>query len=70
MRWNFTLLASKTGGGGAANTGGATSHTAFPAIHMSGGRINFKFGDTKSIFYLLDTTGPVAIGNAERSFEN
>jgi hypothetical protein len=28
---------------------------AFPSIHMSGGRINFKFGDTKSLFYLLNT---------------
>jgi hypothetical protein len=26
-----------------------------PAIHIRGGRINFKFGDTKSIFYLMDT---------------
>jgi hypothetical protein len=28
---------------------------AFPNVHMRGGRINFKFGDTKSLFYLLDT---------------
>ena len=28
---------------------------AFPSIHMRGGRINFKFGDTKSLFYLLNT---------------
>lgn len=27
----------------------------FPVVHLHGGRINFKFGDTKSIFYLLDT---------------
>ena len=48
VRWNFTLLTSKTGDG-------AAKAVAFPAIYMSGGRINFKFGDTKSIFYLLDT---------------
>ncbi|MDP9054467.1 MAG: hypothetical protein M3N93_09235, partial [Acidobacteriota bacterium] len=28
---------------------------AFPTLHMRGGRINFKFGDTKSLFYLLNT---------------
>lgn len=28
---------------------------AFPSIHLRGGRINFKFGNTKSLFYLLDT---------------
>lgn len=27
----------------------------FPGVHMHGGRINFKAGDTKSIFYLLGT---------------
>ena len=29
--------------------------TATPAIHVRDSRINFKFGDTKSVFYLLDT---------------
>lgn len=48
VRWNFTLFTSK-------NSNGAAKSAAFPAIHMTGGRINFKFGDTKSIFYLLDT---------------
>ena len=28
---------------------------AFPSVHLSGGRINFKFGDTKSLVYLLHT---------------
>jgi hypothetical protein len=28
---------------------------AFPSVHLRNGRINFKFNDTKSIFYLLDT---------------
>lgn len=29
--------------------------TAFPTIHLHGGRINFKQGPAKSLFYLLDT---------------
>ena len=29
--------------------------TAFPSVHLISGRINFKFGETKSIFYLRDT---------------
>lgn len=40
VRWNFTTL---------------TATANFPAIHMSAGRINFKYGETKSIFYLLNT---------------
>ncbi|MDP9170501.1 MAG: hypothetical protein M3N54_07790, partial [Acidobacteriota bacterium] len=43
VRWNFaSLMRPKL-------------LTTFPSIHMIGGRINFKFGDTKSIFYLLNT---------------
>lgn len=43
FRWNFSsLLQPKL-------------LAAFPSIHMRGGRINFKFGDTKSLFYLLNT---------------
>jgi hypothetical protein len=57
VRWNFTLLAAQAAGvaPSAAGAPAAASGTAFPAIHMGGGRINFKFGDTKSIFYLLNT---------------
>lgn len=51
VRWNFSSLAGKSGGSG----GGS-----FPAIHMAGGRINFKFGETKSIYYLMDTDVDVA----------
>src|SRR5580698_634965 len=29
--------------------------SAAPAIHVRDSRINFKFGDTKSVFYLIDT---------------
>jgi hypothetical protein len=43
VRWNFSSLMRPN------------PRTAFPSIHMIGGRINFKFGDTKSIFYLLNT---------------
>ena len=43
VHWNFSSVAA------------GTRATAFPDIHMAGGRVNFKFGDTKSIFYLLDT---------------
>ena len=28
---------------------------AFPSVHLISGRVNFKFGDTKSVFYLLNT---------------
>ncbi|MGA2713274.1 MAG: AsmA family protein [Bryobacteraceae bacterium] len=43
FRWNFSsLLRPKL-------------LAVFPSIHMRGGRINFKFGDTKSLFYLLNT---------------
>ena len=43
VRWNFAGLLRPE------------SLLAFPAIHIHGGRINFKRGDTKSLFYLLDT---------------
>ena len=43
VRWNFSSLMRPN------------LLAAFPSIHMRGGRINFKFGDTKSLFYLLDT---------------
>jgi hypothetical protein len=43
VSWNFeSLMKSET-------------LAAFPSVHMRGGRINFKFGDTKSLFYLLNT---------------
>ena len=43
VSWNFASLMRKE------------TLAAFPSIHMRGGRINFKFGDTKSLFYLLNT---------------
>lgn len=43
VNWNFSsLLRPET-------------LAAFPSVHLRGGRINFKFGDTKSLFYLLNT---------------
>jgi hypothetical protein len=54
--WNFSTLMS--------------DHllTSFPSVHLRGGRINFKFNDTKSVFYLLDTDvdlSPPATGAGE-----
>jgi hypothetical protein len=42
-RWNFTSLMRPK------------LLKAFPSVHLIGGRVNFKFGDTKSVFYLLNT---------------
>ncbi len=41
--WNFQFL-----------LGAAPSAGAMPAINIRGGRVNFKFGDTKSVFYFDD----------------
>lgn len=43
VRWNFSSLMR------------AKLLAAFPSVHLIGGRVNFKFGDTKSVFYLLNT---------------
>ena len=43
VQWNFSALMRPQ------------ALSAFPAVHIRSGRINFKFGDTKSLFYLLDT---------------
>jgi len=43
VRWNFSSLMRPK------------LLAAFPDVHLSKGRVNFKFGDTKSIFYLLET---------------
>src|SRR4029077_11197652 len=42
-RWNFASFVNPS----------VMSST--PAIHVRNGRINFKFGDTKSVFYLTET---------------
>jgi hypothetical protein len=43
FRWNFAALLQPQ------------VLAAFPSIHMRGGRINFKFGEAKSLFYLSNT---------------
>jgi acetolactate synthase regulatory subunit len=48
--WNFQFLLSSA----------PASAGAMPAIRMRGGRVNFKFGDTKSVFYFSDADLDVA----------
>jgi AsmA protein len=43
VRWNFSSLTR------------SRLPSSFPSVHLISGRVNFKFGDNKSIFYLLDT---------------
>lgn len=54
-RWNFEALlgrAASPGGARAQNSGAARPY--FPYIGIQDGRINFKFGDYKSVFYFDD----------------
>jgi len=55
-RWNFEPLLNHS------------VMRAIPELHVRSGRINFKFGDTKSVFYLtnadLDITPPASGGGA------
>lgn len=51
--WNFQLLLQQTEG----------KRYRLPAIHMRGGRINFKFGDTKSVFFFSDADLDVEPGD-------
>ena len=46
--WNFTSFVNRS-----------VMSTA-PAIHIRNGRINFNFGDTQSVFYLMDTDLDIA----------
>jgi hypothetical protein len=48
--WNFQFLLSSA----------PASAGAMPAILMRGGRVNFKFGDTKSVFYFSNADLDVA----------
>ncbi|MCU1334802.1 MAG: hypothetical protein JWO19_383 [Bryobacterales bacterium] len=48
--WNFQFLLQ----------GGAADSKRIPAIRMRGGRVNFKFGDTKAVFYFNDADLDVA----------
>jgi hypothetical protein len=47
-RWNFAALVNRS------------VMREVPAIHVRNSRINFKFGDTKSVFYLMDTDLDIA----------
>jgi len=61
--WNFEELLSRT-------AGAAPASVRLPLIQVRGGRINFKVGDTKSIFYLtealLDAAPPSTPGGEWR----
>ena len=54
--WNFARLLQRT------------KLVGLPAVYLRSGRINFKFGDTKSVFYVtnadLDVTPPSGAGGA------
>jgi AsmA family len=59
--WNFQFL---------LGTGTGDAHR-IPAIRMRGGRVNFKFGDTKSVFYFNDAdldVSPAEDGSMELRF--
>ncbi|HXM44687.1 MAG TPA: hypothetical protein VN924_25845 [Bryobacteraceae bacterium] len=47
-RWNFEPLLNRS------------VIRAIPELHVRSGRINFKFGDTKSVFYLMNTDLDIA----------
>jgi AsmA family len=60
--WNFQFLLDSASGGRAS----------VPAIRMRAGRVNFKFGDIKSVFYFSDAdldVAPSRDGAAEVRFE-
>ncbi len=60
--WNFQFLLDSAAGGRAR----------VPAIRMREGRVNFKFGDIKSVFYFNDAdldVAPSGDGAVEVSFE-
>lgn len=59
--WNFQYLLSSA----------PASAGTMPAIKMRGGRVNFKFGETKSVFYFSDAdfdVAPSADGSVELRF--
>ena len=50
-RWNFSSFVNRS------------VMSRAPAIHVRNGRINFKFGDTKSVFYLTSTDLDISPGS-------
>jgi len=71
--WNFQMLLSQTVAASTTAAGHATSPpvgpsqpvipTTLPSIKMRGGRVNFKFADTKSVLYFDDTDLEVEPGD-------
>ena len=66
--WNFQMLLSQTVAAGHASSppvGPALPviPATLPAIKMRGGRVNFKFAETKSVLYFDDTDLEVAPGD-------
>ena len=51
--WNFVPLVQQATSNPAGGSNTRSGHE-FPSIKIRGGRIDFKFGDTKSIFYLIN----------------
>jgi AsmA family len=65
--WNFQMLLNQTSAGGHAASppvgpSPPAIPTTLPAIKLRGGRVNFKFADTKSVLYFDDTDLEVAPG--------
>ncbi|HWD00611.1 MAG TPA: AsmA family protein, partial [Candidatus Sulfopaludibacter sp.] len=71
--WNFQMLLSQTVTAGTSPPSTRTAPvgpalpvipTTLPAVKMRGGRVNFKFAETKSVLYFDDTDLEVAPGDA------
>lgn len=58
--WNFQMLGDALGAGSAAQNSVAQAAEPMPAIHVRGGRVNFKYGQTKSVIYFDDADLDVA----------
>jgi hypothetical protein len=62
--WNVILLLQQTGyGAGPGDGKGDIPH--LPAIQVRAGRLNFKFGDTKSSFYLTNANVDISPRSGE-----
>lgn len=72
--WNFQMLLSQTSASGYATSPPSTATVpvgpalpvipaTLPSIKMRGGRVNFKFADTKSVLYFDDTDLELAPGD-------
>lgn len=59
-RWNFEALMERAGAAGGLPASGAASSAYFPYIGIDAGRVNFKFGDSKSVFYIQDAEAAIS----------